>query len=69
MQISPTTFWAVKSDDSVARFTSQTRAWHDDDYQECFQQSGFHCVLRIADEEWPVRDTFAGKLFALIASR
>lgn len=69
MQTSTTTFWAIKSDGSVTRFASQTRAWHDEDYQECLQQSGFHCALRIADGEWPVSDTFAGKLFALIASR
>lgn len=49
--------------------SSQTRAWRDDEYLQLLAQCGFHTTTRIAAEEWPVSETFAGKLYALMARR
>ncbi|MCP1630581.1 SAM-dependent methyltransferase [Citrobacter amalonaticus] len=68
-QTSTTTFWALKADTSVVHFSSQTRAWRDEAYLQLLAQCGFHTVTRIAAEEWPVSETFAGKLYALMAHR
>ncbi len=68
-QTSTTTFWALKADASVVHFSSQTRAWRDDEYLQLLAQCGFHTTTRIAAEEWPVSETFAGKLYALMGRR
>ena len=68
-QTSTTTFWALKADASIAHFSSQTRAWRDDEYLQLLAQCGFHTTARIAADDWPVSETFAGKLFALMARR
>ena len=68
-QTSTTTFWALKADASVVHFSSQTRAWRDEAYLQLLAQCGFQTVTRIAAEEWPVSETFAGKLYALMAHR
>ena len=69
MQTSTTTFWALKADASVVHFSSQTRAWRDEEYLQLLAQCGFHTTTRVAADDWPVSDTFAGKLYALMARR
>ncbi|POT58508.1 class I SAM-dependent methyltransferase [Citrobacter amalonaticus] len=67
-QISATTFWAVKTDGNVTRFGSQMHAWRDEEYQQLLMQCGFLPPTRVAGDDWPVSETFAGKLFALQAT-
>lgn len=67
-QTSHTTWWALKPDGESVRFDSQMRAWRDEEYSQLLTASGLHSPVRVSAEEWPVSETFDGKLFALVAS-
>lgn len=66
-QTSTTLFWVLEDNGVVTRFSSQTRAWHDEQYQQLLAECGFSDISKIAGDEWPVSDTFEDKLFALMA--
>lgn len=64
-----TQFWAIEESGRTTRFGSQTQAWHDDEYFGLLAGAGLTVVQRPDDTDWPVSETFAGKLFALLAEK
>lgn len=64
---SSTRFWVIEEQGDVMRFGSQMTAWHDDEYRQLLLEAGFHRTEVVDAHNWPVSDTFEGKLFALLA--
>ena len=44
-------------------------AWLDDEYPRLFSNAGLTVVQRPDNTEWPVSETFEGKLFALLTEK
>ncbi|EEN7281715.1 SAM-dependent methyltransferase [Salmonella enterica subsp. salamae] len=68
-QISSTQFWAIAENGCTTRFGSQMKAWRDDEYINLLGDAGFTVLQRPDSHTWPVGETFAGKLFALLAEK
>lgn len=68
-QTSSTQFWAIDESGRTTRFGSQMTAWRDDDYVSLLGNAGFNVLQRPDSHEWPVSETFEGKLFALLAEK
>ncbi|CEV16266.1 SAM-dependent methyltransferase [Salmonella enterica subsp. enterica serovar Typhi] len=66
-QTSSTQFWAIAENGCTTRFGSQMKAWRDDEYISLLGDAGFTVLQRPDSHTWPVGETFAGKLFALLA--
>ncbi|EIK0449534.1 class I SAM-dependent methyltransferase [Salmonella enterica] len=66
-QTSSTQFWAIDENGRTCRFGSQMTAWRDDEYASLLGNAGFSVPTRPDSIEWPVSETFEGKLFALLA--
>lgn len=45
------------------------KAWRDDAYISLLGDAGFTVLQRPDSKAWPVSETFAGKLFALLAEK
>lgn len=68
-QTSSTQFWAIAENGCTTRFGSQMKAWRDDEYISLLGDAGFTVLQRPDSHTWPVGETFAGKLFALLAEK
>ncbi|EDV6154249.1 SAM-dependent methyltransferase [Salmonella enterica subsp. enterica] len=68
-QTSSTLFWAIAENGCTTRFGSQMKAWRDDEYISLLGDAGFTVLQRPDSHTWPVGETFAGKLFALLAEK
>lgn len=68
-QTSSTQFWAIEENGCTTRFGSQMKAWRDDAYISLLGDAGFTVLQRPDSKAWPVSETFAGKLFALLAEK
>lgn len=68
-QISSTLFMAIEESGKVTRFGSQMTAWRDEDYLELLRTAGLSAITRPDEAQWPVSETFAGKLYALLAEK
>lgn len=68
-QISSTRFWAIEANGRATRFGSQMKAWHGDEYTSLLANAGLSIKQCPDSAEWPVSETFAGKLFALLAEK
>lgn len=68
-QTSATRFWTIEDDGTTHRFGSQMTAWRDDEYLRLLHALGFNVLQRPDCQAWPVSETFAGKLFALVAEK
>ncbi len=66
---SSTHFWAIEANGHTTRFGSQMTAWRDDEYVSLLGSVGFTLLPPPASHDWPVSDTFEGKLFALLAEK
>ena len=44
-------------------------AWHDDAYLDLLRTAGLTTITRPDEVEWPVSETFTGKLYALLAEK
>ena len=44
-------------------------AWRDDGYLDLLRTAGLTTITRPDEAEWPVSETFAGKLYALLAEK
>ena len=53
----------------MTRFGSQMTAWRDDVYLDLLRTAGLTTITRPDEAEWPVSETFAGKLYALLAEK
>lgn len=69
VQTSSTQFWAIDESGHTTRFGSQMTAWRDDEYASLLGNAGLSVLLRPDSTEWPVSETFEGKLFALLAEK
>lgn len=68
-QTSSTQFWAIAENGGTTRFGSQMKAWRDDECISLLGDAGFTVLQRPDSHTWPVGETFAGKLFALLAEK
>lgn len=68
-QTSSTLFMAIEESGKVTRFGSQMTAWRDDAYLDLLRTAGLTTITRPDEAEWPVSETFAGKLYALLAEK
>ncbi len=68
-QTSATQFWAIEENGRTTRFGNQMTAWHDDEYVSLLGDAGFSVAQRPGSSEWPVSETFEGKLFVLLAEK
>lgn len=68
-QTSSTLFWAIDESGNATRFGNQMTAWHDEEYLSLFSDCGFTALPGPDSAAWPVSQTFAGKLFALLAEK
>jgi len=68
-QTSSTTFWAIEANGQTTRFGSQMTAWRDDEYVSLLDNAGFNLLPPPESHDWPVSETFEGKLFALLAEK
>lgn len=68
-QISSTQFWAIEENGQTTRFGSQMTAWRDDEYVNLLNNAGFNLLPPPESHDWPVSETFEGKLFALLAEK
>ncbi|EAO8404026.1 methyltransferase domain-containing protein [Salmonella enterica] len=68
-QTSSTQFWAIDENGRISRFGSQMTAWRDDEYASLLGNAGFKILSHPDSSEWPVSETFEGKLFALLAEK
>ncbi|EAZ9187609.1 class I SAM-dependent methyltransferase [Salmonella enterica] len=68
-QTSSTQFWAIAENGGTTRFGSQMKAWRDDECISLLGDAGFTALQRPDSHTWPVGETFAGKLFALLAEK
>lgn len=66
---SSTQFWAIDESGCTTRFGSVMTAWLDDEYPRLFSNAGLTVVQRPDNTEWPVSETFEGKLFALLTEK
>ncbi|EPY5226512.1 methyltransferase domain-containing protein, partial [Klebsiella quasipneumoniae] len=68
-QTSSTKFWAIEANGQTTRFGSQMTAWRDDEYVSLLDNAGFNLLPPPESHDWPVSETFEGKLFALLAEK
>ena len=68
-QTSSTQFWAIEANGQTTRFGSQMTAWRDDEYVSLLGNVGFTLLPPPESHDWPVSETFEGKLFALLAEK
>ncbi len=68
-QTSSTRFMAIEESGKVTRFGSRMTAWHDDAYLDLLRTAGLTTITRPDEVEWPVSETFTGKLYALLAEK
>lgn len=68
-QTSSTQFWAIEANGHTTRFGSQMTAWRDEEYVSLLNNTGFTLLPPPAGHDWPVSETFEGKLFALLAEK
>lgn len=68
-QTSSTRFWAIEENGHTTRFGSQMTAWHDDEYASLLSNAGLSLLPRPGGTDWPVSETFEGKLFVLLAEK
>ncbi|EAA5616307.1 class I SAM-dependent methyltransferase [Salmonella enterica] len=68
-KISSTQFWAIDERCRITRFGSQMMAWRDADFACLIGNAGLSVVQCLDSNEWPVGETFEGKLFALLAEK
>ncbi|CBG90120.1 class I SAM-dependent methyltransferase [Citrobacter rodentium] len=68
-QTSATQFWAIEESGRTTRFGSQMTAWRDEEYVSLLGNAGLNVLKRPDSTEWPVSETFEGKLFALLAEK
>ena len=68
-QTSSTVFWAIEENGNATRFGNQMTAWHDEEYARLISDGGFTVFPGPESTAWPVSETFAGKLFALLAAK
>lgn len=68
-QTSSTLFWAIDESGNATRFGNQMTAWHDEQYLRLISDCGFTALPGPDSVAWPVSQTFAGKLFALLAEK
>lgn len=69
VQTSSTKFWAIEANGQTTRFGSQMTAWRDDEYVSLLDNAGFNLLPPPESHDWPVSETFEGKLFALLAEK
>lgn len=69
VQTSSTKFWAIEANGQTPRFGSQMTAWRDDEYVSLLDNAGFNLLPPPESHDWPVSETFEGKLFALLAEK
>lgn len=68
-QTSSTQFWTIEANGHTTRFGSQMTAWRDDEYVSLLDNVGFTLLPSPESHDWPVSETFEGKLFALLAEK
>lgn len=68
-QISSTQFWTIEVNGHTSRFGSQMTAWRDEEYASLLNNAGFTLLPPPESHNWPVSETFEGKLFALLAEK
>lgn len=68
-QTSSTQFWTIEANGHTTRFGSQMMAWRDDEYVSLLDNVGFTLLPSPESHDWPVSETFEGKLFALLAEK
>ncbi|ELY2043263.1 methyltransferase domain-containing protein [Enterobacter ludwigii] len=68
-QTSSTQFWAIEANGHTTRFGSQMTAWRDDEYVSLLGNVGFTLLPPPESHDWPVSETFEGKLFVLLAEK
>ncbi|WP_374746543.1 SAM-dependent methyltransferase [Klebsiella variicola subsp. variicola] len=68
-QTSSTQFWAIEPNGHTTRFGNQMTAWRDDEYVSLLGNVGFALLPPPESHDWPVSETFEGKLFALLAEK
>lgn len=68
-QTSSTLFWAIEANGHTTRFGSQMTAWRDEEYASLLGNAGFTRLTSSESHDWPVSETFEGKLFALLAEK
>ena len=68
-QISSTQFWAIEANGQTTRFGSQMTAWRDDEYISLLGNVGFILLPPPESYDWPVSETFEGKLFVVLAEK
>lgn len=68
-QTTSTQFWAIEENGHTTRFGSQMTAWRDDEYVSLLGNVGFTLLPPPESHDWPVSETFEGKLFALLAEK
>ncbi|MBG0647207.1 class I SAM-dependent methyltransferase [Enterobacter hormaechei] len=68
-QTSSTLFMAIEESGKVTRFGSQMTAWRDEAYLELLRTAGLSAITRPDEVQWPISETFAGKLYALLAKK
>lgn len=68
-QTSSTQFWAIEANGHTTRFGSQMTAWHDEEYINLLGNVGFTLLPPPESHDWPVSETFEGKLFPLLAEK
>lgn len=68
-QTSSTIFWAIAENGHATRFGNQMTAWQDEEYARLISDCGFTALPGPDSTAWPVSETFAGKLFALLAEK
>ncbi|HCJ7758057.1 TPA: class I SAM-dependent methyltransferase [Citrobacter freundii] len=69
VQTSSTKFWAIEANGQTTRFGNQMTAWRDDEYVSLLDNAGFNLLPPPESHDWPVSETFEGKLFALLAEK
>lgn len=68
-QTSSTQFWAIEVNGHTTRFGSQMTAWRDEEYVSLLENGGFTLLPPPNSHDWPVSESFEGKLFALLAEK
>ncbi|WP_144240341.1 methyltransferase domain-containing protein [Raoultella planticola] len=68
-QTSSTQFWAIETNGQITRFGSQMTAWRDYEYINLLDNVGFILLPPPESYDWPVSETFEGKLFVVLAEK
>lgn len=68
-QSSSTRFWAIEENGRTSQFGSHMKAWRNDEYVSLFDDAGLRVIHNPDNAYWPVSETFAGKLFILLAEK